>query len=121
MDFSKALPLTQQGIPWPILVDLTKLNLDLIQKMTKSNVSCFCTALAKEIGEAEKSKVIQNLQLLFCPDRWTGRCILDSVIDEGLYCLLMQAGLIVSESSVALLKLSCSMELKELIGRADGF
>ena len=97
MNFLKAQPLTQQGIPWPILVDLSKPSLNLVQEITADNVSRFCTALAKEIGEAEKSKVLQNLRLLFHPDRWTGRRILDSVIDEGLRRSLMQTGLVVSQ------------------------
>ena len=84
MDFSKAGPLTQQGIPWPILVDLSKPNLDLVQEITIDDVERFFTALAKEMGQAEKSKVLRNLRLLFHPDRWSGRRILDSVIDEGL-------------------------------------
>ena len=97
MDFSKAGPLTQQGIPWPILVDLSKPNLDLVQEITIDNVERFFTALAKEMGQAEKSKVLRNLRLLFHPDRWSGRRILDSVIDEGLRRSLMQTGLLVSQ------------------------
>ncbi|KIJ95898.1 hypothetical protein K443DRAFT_108065 [Laccaria amethystina LaAM-08-1] len=98
MDFSKAHPLTQQGIPWPILVDLSKPNLDIVQEMTVDNVEYFFTALAKEIGPAEKSRVLRNLRLLFHPDRWSGRRILDSVIDEGLRRSLIQAGLVVSQT-----------------------
>jgi hypothetical protein len=54
-------PLTQQGIPSPILIDLSKPNLDLVQEMAIDTVEHFFTASVKGIGLAEKSKDFRNL------------------------------------------------------------
>ena len=70
MDFSKAQPLTQQGIPWPILIDLSKPNLDLVQEITADNVLPFAQRWRKRLGGLRNQEFFEIFD--FCSTQMAG-------------------------------------------------
>lgn len=74
-------PLIPESVPWPLLCRPTDF---AIEKVEWEAVERFFEALECSVDAVEYKALVRKAQRRFHPDRWCGRRILDTILDEEL-------------------------------------
>ncbi|KAK0200872.1 hypothetical protein DFS33DRAFT_1083396 [Desarmillaria ectypa] len=77
--FSCRKPLTFEDVPWPVLTDLSTLEL---KDITKKEVSKFFAMAEESLGDEKYCDMLGRMYKVFRKQRWERRGLLDSVADE---------------------------------------
>jgi len=104
--FSESQPLTCESIPWPSLADPMQFR---IGDVNWSMVDSFFAAVAALVPPAEYRRLVEKIHRMFHPDRWRGRSILKTVMDEDLRESLEVAGNQVAQAMTPLWRQSKDM------------
>jgi hypothetical protein len=97
-NYSMARPITFGSIPWPVLENPTTLTLeDLNWESVESFLRHTKKAYAGQ-DSAAYAKFLKQIQLMFHPDRWRSRNLLQAVMDAKLREGLEKGGKIVSQA-----------------------
>lgn len=74
-------PLIPESVPWPLLCRPTDF---AIEKVEWEAVERFFEALEGSVDVVEYKALVRKAQRRFHPDRWCGRRVLDTILDEEL-------------------------------------
>ncbi|KAI0345575.1 hypothetical protein BDW22DRAFT_1353075 [Trametopsis cervina] len=96
INFGNTQPLTFESVPWPILPSPRQMTLEAIEW---GAVERFFAAAAKIMDNPDEYRtVLAKARLRFHPDRWRGRGILNTVLEDELRNRLEAAGNIVAQA-----------------------